>query len=80
VYLHLMDQRYSYEVFERRVRMSMERQVMVPSVRFQLGEETVEAVVFPGDGIRQAPVSPVDGRPMRRADPREVQQMLATSA
>jgi hypothetical protein len=80
VYLHLMDQRYSYEVFERRVRMSMERQVMVPSVRFQMGEETVEAVVFPGDGIRQAPVSPVDGRPMRRADPREVQQMLATSA
>jgi hypothetical protein len=80
VYLQLMDQRYSYEVFERRVRMSMERQVMVPSVRFQLGEETVEAVVFPGDGIRQAPVSPVDGRPMRRADPREVQQMLATSA
>ncbi|HUG73708.1 MAG TPA: hypothetical protein VMK82_09810 [Steroidobacteraceae bacterium] len=80
VYLHLMDQRYSYEVFERRVRMSMERQIMVPSVRFQMGEETVEAVVFPGDGIRQAPVSPVDGRPMRRADPREVQQMLATSA
>ena len=28
----------------------------------------IEATVFPLDGIRQAPVSPVDGKPMRRAD------------
>jgi len=34
-------------------------------------------VVFPVDGIRQAPVSPVDGRPMRRADTAEVAALLA---
>jgi hypothetical protein len=63
-------------VFERRVRMSAERQISVPSVRFEMGDETVEAFVFPKDGIRQAPVSPVDGRPMRRADAREVRGMM----
>jgi hypothetical protein len=80
VYLHLMDQRYDYEVFERRIRMSADRQLSVPTVRFAFGEETVEAFVFPRDGIRQAPVSPVDGRPMRRADRREVGEMVSSSA
>jgi len=76
VYLHLMDARYEYEVLERRVRMSSERQLLIPTVRFEIGEETVEAFVFPRDGIRQAPVSPVDGKPMRRADRRELMELL----
>ena len=77
VYIYLMDRRCEYEVFERRMRMSPERQVQVPSVRFEIGAETIEAFVFPRDGIRQAPVSPVDGRPMRRADLREVTELFA---
>lgn len=75
VYLHLMDNRYEYEVFERRMRMSAERVVLVPSVRFEMGAEMVEAFVFPKDGIRQAPISPVDGKPMRRAGMGEVREL-----
>jgi hypothetical protein len=78
VCMHLMDQRYDYEVLERRVRMSAERQVPVPTVRFEMGAEAVEAFVFPRDGIRQAPVSPVDGKPMRRADLEEVALISST--
>jgi hypothetical protein len=33
-------------------------------------------VVFPVNGIRQSPASPVDGRPMRRADQAELESML----
>ena len=33
-------------------------------------------VVFPIDGIRQSPASPVDGRPMKRADAAEIEAML----
>jgi hypothetical protein len=33
--------------------------------------------VFPLDGIRQAPVSPVDGRPMRRADAAELSLLVS---
>lgn len=74
--LHLMDRGVEYEVFERRLRLQAERQVNVPSVRFDLHDEVVEAFVFPQDGIRQAPTSPVDGRPMRRAGMAEVEALL----
>jgi len=47
-----------------------------PGVRFTLDEQSIEATVFPTDGIRQAPVSPVDGRPMRRASALEVEALL----
>jgi len=34
-------------------------------------------VIFGVDGIRQSPVSPVDGKPMRRANLEEVEALLA---
>lgn len=37
----------------------------------------VELTVFPTDGIRQAPPSPVDGRPMRRLNLAGVQDLIA---
>ncbi len=77
VCMHLMDRRYEYEVFERRVRLTPERQVPVPTVRFEMGNETIEAFVFQREGIRQAPISPVDGRPMRRAGMQEVTELGA---
>lgn len=80
VYLHLMDRRYDYEVSERRLRMQADRQILVPVARFQMGDETIEASVFEKDGIRQAPVSPVDGKPMRRADMREVEDVIAAAS
>lgn len=78
--MHLMDRNLAYEVLERRMRMSAERPIQVPVVRFEMGDDTIEAFVFPRDGIRQAPVSPVDGRPMRRADLREVIALTAAGA
>jgi hypothetical protein len=80
VCMHLMDRRYEYEVLERRVRLTPERQVQIPTVRFEMGNETIEAFVFPGEGIRQAPISPVDGRPMRRAGMQEVAELGARAA
>ncbi|MEO6081331.1 MAG: hypothetical protein ABIQ86_16400 [Steroidobacteraceae bacterium] len=79
VYLQLADRRYEYEVFERKVKMTTERWIAVPSVRFETDSGTVEAFVFPTDGIRQAPVSAVDGKSMRRADFAEVDRILAAT-
>jgi hypothetical protein len=75
VYLHLMERRYDYEVFERKLKLSPERQIAVPTVRFEMGGEIIEAFVFPTDGIRQAPISPVDGKPMRRAGIAETEEL-----
>jgi hypothetical protein len=80
VALHLMERRFEYEVFERKLKMTTERAMAVPSIRFGMHREIVEAFVFPLDGIRQAPISPVDGRPMRRAAVTEVMELEASSA
>jgi hypothetical protein len=45
-------------------------------VHFEFEDQVVDATVFPLDGIRQAPVSPVDGKPMRRVDAAELEVLL----
>jgi hypothetical protein len=77
VYLALADRRYEYEVLERKAKMTAERWICVPSVRFEMQSQTVEALVFPTDGIRQAPINAVDGKPMRRATLAEVERLSA---
>ena len=76
VALSLLDRGVSHEMGEHRLRLDAERFQVYPAVRFELGDYTIRATVFPVDGIRQTPVSPVDGRPMRRADVSEVEALL----
>ncbi|HWZ64458.1 MAG TPA: hypothetical protein VNX02_15670 [Steroidobacteraceae bacterium] len=76
VTLKLLEAGIVYEVTERRVKLDAERVRPFPGVRFSVGDQPIEATVFPADGIRQAPVSPVDGRPMRRANAFEVEALL----
>ncbi|AHE99354.1 hypothetical protein [Thioalkalivibrio paradoxus] len=50
----------------------------VPYLGFRGPDDTqIELTVFPTDGIRQAPPSPVDGRPMRRLGLSRVRELLA---
>ena len=80
VVLKLMDFGVAHEVTEKRVRISPERVLAYPGVRFEIDDQPIEATVFPCDGIRQSPVSPVDGRPMRRANALEVESLLTSRA
>jgi hypothetical protein len=77
VTLKLMDEGIPHEVTEKRVKMNSERVLAYPGVRFAMDDQAIEATVFPTDGIRQAPVSPVDGKPMRRASAFEVEALLS---
>jgi hypothetical protein len=79
VTLKLIDQGIPHEVTERRVKLNAERIRAFPGLRFEMDEQSIEATVFPPEGIRQAPVSPVDGRPMRRANALEVEALLERS-
>jgi len=76
VAMRLIDLGLAHEVTEKRVRMSPERVLARPGLRFTLEDQPIEATVFPPEGIRQAPVSPVNGRPMRRASAPEVEALL----
>jgi hypothetical protein len=77
VSMTLMDRGIDHEVIERRHRFGNEPPRPHPGVRFTLGRQFIDVTVFPLDGIRQAPASPVDGRPMRRADVVELQALLS---
>jgi hypothetical protein len=76
VVLKLMDIGVPHEVHQRRVKMDAERTLNYPALRFETQDWTIDATVFPVDGIRQAPYSPVDGRPTKRAGAREVSELL----
>ena len=76
VSIRLEERGVPHEVLERRLRYERDRTVSYPALRFVAGRQTVDAVVFPLDGIRQAPSSPVDGKPMRRASVAEVEALL----
>jgi hypothetical protein len=47
-----------------------------PSLRFGAEGIDVELIVFPIQGLRQSPLSPVDGKPMRRADRDKVTKLI----
>jgi hypothetical protein len=66
----------AYKPYERRLKSRRDRAEKFAGFRFAIDESFVEATVFPIDGVRQAPISPIDGKPMQRADVRAVQEML----
>ncbi len=72
--LHLFADRS--ESVAMRLLVDADRSVNYPALRFEANGRTVDATVFPIDGIRQSPYSPVDGRPMKRADAREVSELV----
>lgn len=74
--LFLMGRGIPAELGERRLRTGAETYAVYPVYAFLAGAVPVELVVFPVDGQRQAPLSPVDGRPMRRAKPEAVKALL----
>jgi hypothetical protein len=80
VALNLLDRGVGHDLGEHRLRIDAERFQVFPSVQFEIDAQTIDVTVFPVDGIRQAPISPVDGRPMRRADASELEALLAGNA
>jgi hypothetical protein len=80
VAFRLMRADIPHRVAERRVRVGADRYCAYPVYRFLAGEIPIDATVFPLDGLRQAPFSPVDGRPIRRARRDELERLLADDA
>lgn len=65
-----------YRPFERRLKSRRDRAETFAAFRFTQDESHIEATVFPVDGVRQAPISPVDGKPMQRADRNAILKLL----
>jgi DNA anti-recombination protein RmuC len=66
----------NYRSCETRLKSRRDRVSSFAGYRFMREDAEIEATVFPVDGLRQAPISPIDGKPMKRADVRAVEELL----
>lgn len=64
---------------ERNVRYGREQVEVRPVFRFWAGAAAIEITVFPATGLRRAPLSPIDGKPMLRANADRLAELIAAS-
>ena len=76
VAMEIGDMGIQFRPYERRLKSRRGQVEMYPGFEFSHSNETIQTTVFPVDGIRQAPMSPIDGKPMKRADSDGVQALL----
>ena len=77
VLMFLLEHHIPFEAAERRLKLGGEP-VCLPVLRFDADEQhQIDVTIFAPLAEREAPRSPVDGRPMRRAGLAEVEALLA---
>ncbi len=72
----LQEHSIPYEQAERRLRFGGERHETFPAYLFTADGVAVELCVFERREARETPLSPVDGKPMKRANLREVENLM----
>ena len=76
VALTLQEHGIPFEHTKRRTRFGGDRYENLPAYRFSADGAVIELCVFDRRSIRETPISPVDGKPMRRANLREIRDLL----
>lgn len=77
VMFFLEDQHIPFETFERKLKFSSKPAEYFPLLRFFVDEVEVELMVLPfEDRFASAPISPITGKAMRRADLKRVRSLL----
>ncbi len=66
----------TYRPYERRLKSRRDQHETYAGFEFHHSHSPIQATVFPVDGIRQAPMSPITGKPMKRLDSNGVQALL----
>jgi hypothetical protein len=65
---------------QRRFRFGRDVAEQIPGYELVVDDEELEVMVFPERGSGHSPLSPVDGKPMRRASRSAVKALLAPPA
>jgi hypothetical protein len=79
VILHFLENGAPFSQEQRQIRWSDGKHRTVPLVVFELDGVSVELTIFERVHLRQAPPSPIDGKPQRRATISETECLLAES-
>jgi len=75
--LHFLENSVPFHQEQRQIRWHDGNHRMVPLIVFDLDDTTVELSVFDPIILRQAPPSPIDGKPQQRATLTDVECLLA---
>jgi hypothetical protein len=76
VAMQIGDMGIQFRPYERRLKSRRGQVDTYAGFEFIHSNESIQTTVFPIDGIRQAPMSPIDGKPMKRVDKNAVQELL----
>ena len=77
--LHFLENSVPFHQEQRQIRWHDGNHRMVPLIVFDLDDTTVELSIFDPIILRQAPPSPIDGKPQQRATLTDVECLLAES-
>lgn len=72
---HLMQHQVPYEQGQKRIRWYDDEFRTIETISFEAGDNRVELWLFNETGQRQAPPSPIDGKPRTRLDLNAVKQL-----
>ena len=72
IHFHLTDHKIPFEIDEHQYcfgkNCAKNKMTHTPACRFFAGDIEISLSLFPYNGLRQAPLSPIDEKPMKRAD------------
>lgn len=72
----LMEQHIPYEPLDKHLRLSLEAHESFPGYRFIADGAPIEVIIFPISRRVPIPLSPIDGKPMQRANLAAVQALV----
>jgi len=76
VLIFLLDRQIPFEQGERQVRYGNGKSDIRPKFSFFAGNDEIQLTVFPPQERRRAPLSPVDGKPMQRAERAQLEEKI----
>jgi hypothetical protein len=78
--IFLEQENIPFDMLEQHLRLSGDPSATgYPVYRFMADKTVIDLTVFPVNGLRQAPRSPIDGKPMQRANLSTVEKLLEGS-
>ena len=77
--LHLINQNIPFENHDKRLRLGPDIYEVYPCIVFFAEQQKIELVVFQNTRLGDRPLSPVDGKPMQRADLAELEMLIHDS-
>ena len=76
VSMFLVGNQIAFKFVDKRFRFHRDKTKYFPALQFSYKDVPIESAIFPSKGIRQAPLSPVHGSPMKRVSAEQLRKQF----